>query len=93
MDEALRLESLLRLEADGLRHPREQTNCIREFAGHLETLTDPLLEADERQKELSVSAFNDSAKEAEEQAEKKLQEIERAAESKAHPSDPLPQNY
>jgi hypothetical protein len=72
LDEALQLESLLQAEADGLGRPTDQTKCVREFAGHLETLTDPLIEADERQRELDMSAFKDSVKEAEQQADRRL---------------------
>jgi hypothetical protein len=93
LDEALRLVSLLQSEANGLGHPTGQTACIREFAEHLETLTDPLVEWDERQKELSVSAFQDSAKEAQEQADKKLREADSPAVPKPQPSNSLPRNY
>jgi hypothetical protein len=72
LDEALQLESLLHAEVAGLGRPTDQTECVREFAEHLETLTDPLIEADERQRELDISAFKDSMKEAEQQADKGL---------------------
>lgn len=88
LDEALRLESLLDSEATRQEHSREQVSCIREFAEHLETLTDPLVEADERQKELSVSAFQDAAKEAQEQADKKLRESETTAVPQAQAPTP-----
>jgi hypothetical protein len=74
LDEALRLESLLRSEANGSEHSSEQADCIRRFAEHLENLTDPMVEADVRLKELDASAFKSSAKEAEEQAEKYLRD-------------------
>jgi hypothetical protein len=80
LDEALRLESLLHAEAAGLGHPTEQAECIQEFADHLESLTEPIIEAEERQKELDITAFKDSAKEAQEQADKKLRESEKPAE-------------
>ena len=79
LDEALRLESLLHAEA-GLGHPTEQAQCIREFADHLESLTEPIVEAEERQRELDITAFKDSAKEAQELADKRLVEREKAAE-------------
>jgi hypothetical protein len=72
LDEALRLESELQDEAAGGRHPADQAECIAMFASHLESLSDPLVEADARRKELDASAFTYSAKEAERQAEKKL---------------------
>jgi hypothetical protein len=80
LDEALRLESLLYTEAAGLGHPTEQAECIQEFAQHLESLTDPIIEADERQRELDITAFKDSAKEAQEQADRRLGESEKPTE-------------
>jgi hypothetical protein len=74
LDEALRLESLLHAEAAGLGHPTEQALCIQEFADHLKSLTDPIVVADERQRELDIAAFKDSTKEAQEQADKSLVE-------------------
>jgi hypothetical protein len=91
LDEALRLESLLRAETNGLGHPTEQAECVEEFAEHLEALTDPLVDADERLKELDVSAFKDSAKEAQEQADKKLSESEKPTEPKTQPPGSQPQ--
>jgi len=91
LGEALRLESLLHAEANGLGHPTEQAECVEEFAEHLEALTDPLVEADERQKELDVSAFKDSAKEAQEQADKRLSESEKPTEPKTQPPGSQPQ--
>lgn len=89
LDDALRLEALLRVEAKDERHPAEQTNCIEKFAEHLESVSDPLVEADERLKELDASAFEDSAKEARRETERQLRE----AEKKAKPKEPLSQNY
>lgn len=80
LDEALRLEALLHAEVDGPGHPTGQAECIREFAEHLESLTDPIIEADARQKELDITAFKDSAKEAQEQLDKKLRESEQPVE-------------
>jgi hypothetical protein len=71
MDETLKLEALLRKEATVKGHSDDQADCIDEFAEHLESLTDALKQADNLQKELDVSAFNDSRKEAEGQLEKK----------------------
>jgi hypothetical protein len=75
LDEALRLEALLHADANAAGVPKEQAECVLEFAEHLETLTDPIVEADVRQKELDISAFDRAAKEAQEQATEKLQEI------------------
>jgi hypothetical protein len=82
LDEALQLESLLHAEAEGLGRTTKQTECIREFAERLETMTDPLVEADERQRELDLSAFQNSAKRAQQQADKKLSEDERITDPK-----------
>jgi hypothetical protein len=91
LDEALQLESLLHAAADGLGHPTEQAGCVQKFAEHLETLTDPMVEADERQKELDLSAFKDSAKEVQEQADKRLSDSERPLEPKMQLPGPQPQ--
>jgi hypothetical protein len=85
LDEAMRLEALLRAEAKDARHPAEQANCIEAFAEHLESVSDPLIEADERLKELDSSAFEDSTKAAQEQAERQLKAVEAKA--------PPPQTY
>jgi hypothetical protein len=77
LDEAQSLEDLLRAEAKAAGHPADQADCIEAFAEHLATLSDPLVEADERRKELDASAFTDAAKEAQEQADKKLREAVR----------------
>jgi hypothetical protein len=83
LDEALRLEALLRAEVDAGGHPTDQTNCIEQFAEHLQSLTDPLVEADKEQKDLDISAFNDAKKQAEEE---KL--LEQKQESEIPPGKP-----
>jgi hypothetical protein len=93
LDEALRLEALLQTEAGAVGHPREQARCIEEFAAHFETLSDPLVEADERQKELDASAFRDSTKEADAQADRKLREAERVAVPQSQEPELLPKDY
>lgn len=93
LDEAQRLEELLHSEAKDGGHPAAQANCIEAFAEHLETLSDPLVEADQRLKELDASAFSDATREAEEQADKKLREADRSTEKGTRPADSLPQNY
>ncbi len=90
LDEAQRLEALLETEAKTAKLPAEQKNCITEFTEHLETLSDPLVEAEVRQKELDVSAFSNAAKEAQEQAEKKLHEAEKLPEVGTQSSDSSP---
>jgi len=89
LDEALRLESLLRAEAKVGGHSPEQAACIQEFAEHLESVSDPLIERDERLKELDASAFKNSTKEAEEEAERQLRETEKMAQ----PKGPVNQDY
>ncbi len=86
--EGLRLESELRAEAKGGAHPAEQSECIARFANHLEGLSDPLVEADERLKELDASAFTNAAKEAEKQAEKQLRGPEKPQEAEAQRQEP-----
>jgi hypothetical protein len=92
LEEALRLESLLHAEANVAGLPKEQAGCVLQFAEHMETLTDPIVEADLRQKELDVSAFDKAAKEAQEQGTEKLREIEKAGEPKTQSPVPPP-NY
>jgi hypothetical protein len=87
LDEALRLESLLQREVDVAGNPPEQTECIRQFAEHLEALSDPLVEEDERLKELDVSAFKDASKEAT-QTDKTAPQ--KPAENEAQPAAPVP---
>jgi hypothetical protein len=88
LSEALQLESELRVEAKGGAHPAEQSECIAKFAEHLEGLTDPLVEADQRQKELDASAFTNATKEAEKQAERKLRGPEKPEENEAQHPEP-----
>ena len=90
LDEALRLEALLEGEAKAQAHSPEQAECIQKFAEHLESVSDPLLEADQRMKELDVSAFNDAARKAEEQADKKLRGIEEPIVPELLPAKSLP---
>ncbi|HEX3569461.1 MAG TPA: hypothetical protein VHU44_01415 [Acidobacteriaceae bacterium] len=90
LDEAQRLEDLLRAEAKVAGHPADQADCIEAFAEHLETLSDPLVEADERRKELDASAFTDAAKEAQEQADKKLREAAGSVEPKTPRAESQP---
>jgi hypothetical protein len=93
LDEALRLESMLRTEAGDTAHSASQAECIQHFAEHLESLSDPLVDGDERLKELDASAFKDAAKEAERQAEEKLRGAAKIADPKRSPQDQLPENY
>jgi hypothetical protein len=92
LDEAQRLEELLRAEAKGGGHPAGQAECIEAFAEHLETLSDPLIEADERLRALDASAFADAAKRAQEQADKKLRDADRSPAEDAAPPEPEAKN-
>ena len=83
----------MRAESRVAGHPADQANCIEAFAEHLETLSDPLVEADERRKELDASAFTDAAKEAQEQADKKLREVERSSQPRTQPPELLSKDY
>jgi hypothetical protein len=76
LDEALRLETLLHTEARVSTLSAEQADCIDEFAEHLGGLTDALVQADQVQKEMDISAFKDASKQAEDQLEKKQHEAE-----------------
>jgi hypothetical protein len=87
LDQALRLESELRTEAKRGVYAADQAACIARFAEHLEGLSDQLVQADERQKELDASAFTDSTKEAEKQAEKKLRGTEKPQDDETPPLD------
>jgi hypothetical protein len=87
LDEALRLESLLEAEVKAGGRPADQTSCIESFATHLEMLSDPLVEADARRKELDASAFSDSEQKADQQAEKTLRQAEKQNNS-VPPLDP-----
>jgi len=64
------------VEGQDAGHSAEQIDCIAEFAKHLGELTNSLVQADKVQKEMDISAFNDSSKQAEDQLEKKQHEIE-----------------
>lgn len=85
LGETERLTSLLEKETSIAGHPAypaEQIACIQQFASHLRSLTQPLVEADEEQKQLDVSAFDKAAKEAEQETEEQTQQEEKAI----HPS-------
>lgn len=68
LDEALRLEEMLDVETRVAGRSEDQADCIAEFAEHLGSLTDTLIEADKVQKEMDISAFNNANRQANEQA-------------------------
>jgi hypothetical protein len=75
----MRLEDLLRAEAKVPEHSAKQADCIDEFAEHLGTLTDALVQADKAQKDMDLSAFEDSTRQAEDQLAKKQHESQQSA--------------
>lgn len=64
LDETLQMEEILRAEASTGADSPEQAECIEKFAENLEAITDPMVESDRLQKEIDMSVFNKSAKEA-----------------------------
>ena len=67
LDDALRLEDVLRKQLKVNNLFGEQMECVQQFEVYLETLTDPIVEQDKLAKELDASAFEDSTKEAQEE--------------------------
>jgi hypothetical protein len=67
LDDALRLEDLLRKDLQGNQRTVDPQGCVRQFEGYLETLTDPIVDQDKLAKDLDASAFKDSTKEAQEE--------------------------
>ena len=70
LDEAQRLVVLLRADAGAAGHSGEQAACIRQFAEHLESLTEPLVEAARRDREIDTSAFRQSDKQVQDDLER-----------------------
>ena len=75
MDETLEMEEMLRAETRVGGQPPDQVDCMERFAEHLESLTDPLLEADRLQKEVDLSAFTRAAKEAEDEKRREVEKL------------------
>ncbi|WP_348266700.1 hypothetical protein P8936_11925 [Edaphobacter paludis] len=65
----VRLEALLRQGAGAAGRPKDQTQCMQDFADHLKTLSDPLVEAARSQKAVDALAFHDAEKEAQQEIE------------------------
>ncbi|HXC96458.1 MAG TPA: hypothetical protein VNU92_12220 [Edaphobacter sp.] len=82
LDEALRLEALLQDQIKDPKLSAEQSFCIRKFAEHLESLSDPLIERDQQLKQLDASAFEDSTKEAERQTAARLRAEEKTSDAR-----------
>ena len=70
----VRLEGLLRKGADVPGRPGEQVDCMREFADHFKTLSDPLIEAARDEKDVDVLAFKKAEREAQQQVDMPDQE-------------------
>ena len=67
LDDALKLEEVLKRQLSGSGQPAEQRECVQQFEGYLETLTDPMVEQDRFAKELDATAFKASTQEAQEE--------------------------
>jgi len=70
LDEAQRLEALLRAETSVAGHTEKQVSCIRQFAEHLESLTEPLAEAARREREIDSSSLSQSDKQVQDELER-----------------------
>jgi hypothetical protein len=69
----VRLEALLRQGAEAAGRPKDQGQCMRDFADHLKALSDPLVEAVRSQKAVDVLAFKDAEKNAQQEIETEQQ--------------------
>jgi hypothetical protein len=70
----VRLEGLLRKGADAAGAPGEQVDCMREFADHFKTLSDPLVEVARDEKDVDVLAFKKAQKETQQEIDMPDQE-------------------
>ena len=70
LEDTQRLDALLRGDAEAAGRAEEQAACIRQFAEHLETLIEPLVEADRREREIDTSAFSQSDKQVQDDLER-----------------------
>jgi hypothetical protein len=75
LDDALRLEDVLRKELNESRQPAGERECVQQFVGYLETLTDPIVEQDKLAKDLDAAAFRDSSREAQEELKREQQKV------------------
>ncbi len=73
----VRLEGLLRQGSEASGRPEAQADCMQKFADHLKGLTDPLVEAARDEKDIDLSAFRNSEKEAQQQVETEERELKR----------------
>lgn len=71
----VRLEGLLRQGAVASGRPQAQAECMLQFADHFKTLTDPLVEEAQAEKQIDVSAFKNAEKEAQQEVETEEREM------------------
>jgi hypothetical protein len=73
LNDALRLEDVLRKELNESQQPAAERECVQQFVGYLETLTDPMVEQDKLARDLDAAAFKDSTREAQEELKREQQ--------------------
>jgi hypothetical protein len=73
LEATVRLEALLLQGAQATGRPKEETQCMQDFAGHLKELSDPLVEAAASEKEVDGLAFQDAEKEAQQEVQQQEQ--------------------
>ncbi|WP_353069070.1 hypothetical protein RBB75_19655 [Tunturibacter empetritectus] len=73
LDDALRLEDVLRKKLNESQQPSAEQECVQQFVGYLEALTDPMVEQDKLAKDLDAAAFKDSTREAQEELKREQQ--------------------
>jgi hypothetical protein len=73
LNDALRLEDVLRKKLNERQQPAAERECVQQFVGYLETLTDPMVEQDKLSKDLDAAAFKDSTREAQEELKREQQ--------------------
>ncbi|NYF90004.1 hypothetical protein RBB79_10560 [Tunturiibacter empetritectus] len=75
LDDALRLEDVLRKKLNENPQPSAEQECVQQFVGYLEALTDPMVEQDKLAKDLDAAAFKDSTREAQEELKREQQKV------------------
>lgn len=74
----VRLEALLRQGAAAPGRPKDQTQCMRDFADHLKGLSDPLVAASRSQQAVDALSFQDAEKQAQQEIETQ-QQVEKSS--------------
>jgi len=67
LDDALKLEDMLRKELKENQQATAERQCVQQFEEYLETLSDPMVEQDRLAKDQDAAAFKDSTREAQEE--------------------------